>query len=514
MSVSYVGRGTFGKVYMYQSSAFKVSTLIKKKESSKGEKHIIVDNVLREAVFYKYVETARAHTSSSSSNLTSDMFLPLPPESIPTTNVFLDEASQIVIKMPYYGKTLDTFRGMLLKVTIATVFKQLLQACEWLHQRQWSHGDIKPTNILFNDKTGKAYLVDYSSIMFSSAVSSGYQRCTQYYVSPEEITHLQSSPACDIWSLGVTLFEVYTKHTFITKLMEYMKVSSETVKRFRLQGDTSKLILINFYSSLQFSNLLAFLQHYVKDREVLSVLCHCLLLNPKDRSSAAWLMKNESLFTDLMSVDEYESEFDVGRLIQANANLQDQFDTYDSCSYANIDKNDREHIVSKMVEVCTCKKDLTEEVFCHSLMLFDRFCFRNMDQPQPSHIFAVVLVVCIFISGMLLKGTYCSIEEIASMISHPDVNPTFVKHMFIKLVKAFDLKLFNMSPDLLYYLSTGTKGLNDDQGKRIGQEAIKYPWLHSNVAKLCIDVFNLSVLKTDVSFLTSEVQTVSKSNAG
>ena len=93
------------------------------------------------------------------------------------------------------------------------------------------------------------------------------------------------------------------------------------------------------------------------------------------------------------------------------------------------------------------------------------------------------------------------------MISHPEVNPAFVKQMFIKLIKAFDLKLFNMSPDLLYYLLTGTKGLTDEQGKRIGQEAIKYPWLHSNVARLCLDVFSLP-------FEASEVQTVSKSSAG
>jgi len=208
-----------------------------------------------------------------------------------------------------------------------------------------------------------------------------------------------------------------------------------------------------------------------------------LILNPKDRSTAAWLLANETLFFPY----EQQPSIDLKRLVQVD--MKSSFLTYDEMSYANITKEDREHIVSKMIEMCGSKKDLTDEVFCHALMFFDRFCFRNMETPLASYVYAVVLVLSIFISGMLLKGTYCNLEDIASMIDHAEVDATFIKSMFIKILKAFDLKLFNLSPDLMYYLVTGNKSLTDEQGKRLGDIAIKYPWLHTNVVEVCDEVF-------------------------
>ena len=103
---------------------------------------------------------------------------------------------------------------MSLQVRIGRLFEQLCQALGYLHAQGWVHRDVKPDNILFN-KSSELRLIDFSlTTRAAGAMSqliSGKGKViqgTRTYISPETILKAPPSPQADIYSLGVTLFEV------------------------------------------------------------------------------------------------------------------------------------------------------------------------------------------------------------------------------------------------------------------------------------------------------------------
>ena len=91
-----------------------------------------------------------------------------------------------------------------------------------IHDKGWVHMDIKPENILLN-RASEVRLIDFSLAVKKASVISkilntkkGVIRGTRTYLAPETIRKESSTAATDIYSLGVTLFEVLTgKPTFL-----------------------------------------------------------------------------------------------------------------------------------------------------------------------------------------------------------------------------------------------------------------------------------------------------------
>jgi serine/threonine protein kinase len=72
------------------------------------------------------------------------------------------------------------------------------------------HGDIKPENILFDDKM-HAKLVDFGLAAISSSATKNEVWGTPFYIAPEKVTERKSNHKCDIYSLGATLYHAFTK---------------------------------------------------------------------------------------------------------------------------------------------------------------------------------------------------------------------------------------------------------------------------------------------------------------
>jgi serine/threonine protein kinase len=103
---------------------------------------------------------------------------------------------------------------------IHTNFDQLVQGiCAGLghmHGRGWVHRDLKPENILLN-RAGEVRLIDFSLAVkaaggFAKLMGGGRGpiRGTRTYLAPETIRKDPATPATDIYSIGITLFECLT----------------------------------------------------------------------------------------------------------------------------------------------------------------------------------------------------------------------------------------------------------------------------------------------------------------
>lgn len=100
-------------------------------------------------------------------------------------------------------KTLD-------KELFISISKQILNAISHLHEKNISHGDIKPANILFDDyyrpKIGDFGMAQYHEDQFF--LKSSYM-CSPAYASPEVLLRKPYNPfKADMWSFGVMCYHM------------------------------------------------------------------------------------------------------------------------------------------------------------------------------------------------------------------------------------------------------------------------------------------------------------------
>ena len=93
-----------------------------------------------------------------------------------------------------------------------SIMLQVLSALELAHQKSIIHRDIKPHNLIL-DTDGNIKIIDFGIVKDLSSTSShettvGLVLGSISYVSPEVLTGKVTTPQADLWSAGVTFFEI------------------------------------------------------------------------------------------------------------------------------------------------------------------------------------------------------------------------------------------------------------------------------------------------------------------
>jgi serine/threonine protein kinase len=93
---------------------------------------------------------------------------------------------------------------------VVRVVKDIGAALDYAHSKNVIHRDIKPGNIIVN-KQGRAVLTDFGLALLSDVGTRGEIFGSPSYISPEQaISSSDVVPQSDLYSLGVTLFEMLT----------------------------------------------------------------------------------------------------------------------------------------------------------------------------------------------------------------------------------------------------------------------------------------------------------------
>ncbi|RDB19227.1 Serine/threonine-protein kinase prp4 [Hypsizygus marmoreus] len=87
---------------------------------------------------------------------------------------------------------------------------QLFLALSLLRKTNIMHADIKPDNILVNEQKTMLKLCDLGSASDASENDITPYLVSRFYRAPEIILGVPYDPALDIWSIGCTLYELYT----------------------------------------------------------------------------------------------------------------------------------------------------------------------------------------------------------------------------------------------------------------------------------------------------------------
>ncbi len=189
-----IGKGGFALVYKVRDLYLERLGAIKilYKEYSRDEETI--ERFRREAKIYANLEH---------------------PNIVPIYDIGIVQGIVFFIMKFIEGETLNKIirkEGKLPEKRAIKIISDLLDALAYIHKKGIIHRDIKPHNIMI-DKTERTILADFGiarTLESTSFTKSGAILGTAYYLSPEQAKGLPIDHRVDIYSAGVTLYEMVT----------------------------------------------------------------------------------------------------------------------------------------------------------------------------------------------------------------------------------------------------------------------------------------------------------------
>jgi len=106
--------------------------------------------------------------------------------------------------------------------TVLDIAIQVATALDFAHRHDVVHRDIKPANIIYDETSGDAKVTDFgvACLTSSSRTKTGTMLGSPSYMSPEQVSGSKVDGCSDLFSLGVTLYQLSTgKLPFVSDTM-------------------------------------------------------------------------------------------------------------------------------------------------------------------------------------------------------------------------------------------------------------------------------------------------------
>jgi serine/threonine protein kinase len=187
-------------------------------EGGMGTVYKAFDTVLRRDVALKMLHPSQCSETKVKSRFEIEAVVTanLNHPSIVTLHDFFTEEDRFFIVMQYLeGKTVKDLlqeQGPLPQETLVFILEQVIDGLAYAHDQNVIHRDIKPNNIMVTN-AGPIKILDFGiarSMGHSDLTETGMTLGSTSYMSPEQIRGENLDQRSDIYSLGITLFEMAT----------------------------------------------------------------------------------------------------------------------------------------------------------------------------------------------------------------------------------------------------------------------------------------------------------------
>ena len=150
---------------------------------------------------------------------------------------FQERKDGLFLIMEYIeGKQLNDYirdvTGPMPEVKLIPLFKEILSAIQYAHNKKLIHRDIKPSNVLITNE-GKPKVIDFGIAKYGDEdkglTKTGIQVGTVSYMSPEQVNAEKLDKLTDIYSLGVMLFEMSVGKSPYSQYTNEFKIQTSIV---------------------------------------------------------------------------------------------------------------------------------------------------------------------------------------------------------------------------------------------------------------------------------------------
>ena len=198
--------------------------------------------------------------------------------------------------------------------TLLDWLMQISLALKYIHENNIMHRDIKPSNILLMDNIAKLGDFGVAKALNSNLKHAKTMVATPQYLAPEIINKQNYSFKADIWSLGVTFFQLmYLTYPFEGKTDEEMQKNIVAGKRKEISNS------------------------YSYDSKLVELINKMLSMRPEERPSAEEILDN-TIISTRMSCYLKENEYDQLTAKKTIKNYEDEI--------AKINENKRERKIN------------------------------------------------------------------------------------------------------------------------------------------------------------------------